>query len=115
MPIYQFSCSKCGMSFEQIECMAKRNDIHNCPGCNGPAARDVETELAQTGNVDETTKDHIRYSKAMGVNPAQIPTAEKAFPGSEYVKCGPNAGDLIIRNRQQKLHEMKRRGFDEYV
>jgi hypothetical protein len=56
-----------------------------------------------------------RYSKAMGVNPEQIAQAERNFPGSEYVKSGPNAGDLIIRDRKHKLREMKRRGMDEYT
>jgi hypothetical protein len=49
----------------------------------------------------------------MGVNPEQIAAAEKAFPGSIYVKSGPNAGDLVINNRQHKLQEMKRRGMAE--
>lgn len=112
MPLYCYVCSKCGHKFEYLECMARRNELQVCPGCGGPSGRDVESEAH--GNSDTVAQDHIRYSKAMGVNPEQIPSAEKAFPGSEYVKSGPHAGDLIIRNRQHKLKEMKRRGFDEY-
>ena len=102
------------MVFDNIDCMAYRNNTHICPGCNGPADRDVQAELKGAAAFDETTKDHVRYSKAMGVNPSQIGEAEKAFPGSEYVKTGPNAGDLIIHNRQHKLREMRKRGFEEF-
>jgi hypothetical protein len=101
------------MTFDYIDCISYRNNTHICPGCNGPADRDVEKELRGASNFDETTKSHVRYSKAMGVNPEQIAAAEKAFPGSIYVKSGPNAGDLVINNRQHKLQEMKRRGMAE--
>ncbi len=113
MPLYTYRCERCGMVFDYIECIVHRNDAQVCPGCNGPASRDVESEVRGSGNFDETCKEHVRYSKSMGVNPEQIATAEKAFPGSEYVKSGPNAGDLIIRSRQHKLKEMKRRGMEE--
>jgi len=58
---------------------------------------------------DETTKDHKRYSYSMGVLPEQIKEAEKAFPGSKYTPDGR----LIIKNRQHKLKEMKRRNMIE--
>lgn len=111
MPLYTYRCDKCGLVFEYIECIVKRNDAQVCPGCNGPASRDFEHECQKRSHVNE---DHPRYSKAMGVNPEQIAEAEKNFPGSEYMKSGPNAGDLIIKNRQHKLYEMKRRGLEEY-
>lgn len=113
MPRYTYRCSKCGMVFDEIDCISHRNNTKVCPGCNGPADRDVEQEIKGASDFDATTQEHIRYSKSMGVNPDQISDAEKAFPGSEYVKSGPNAGDLIIRNRQHKLREMKRRNMEE--
>ena len=109
MPLYVFKCDKCGMVFEHIECIEHRNDAQHCPGCNGPASRNAEAELAGLGNVDETTKDHVRYSRSMGVNPEQIKEAEKNFPGSRYTPDGR----LIINSRKHKLFEMKRRGMEE--
>jgi hypothetical protein len=49
----------------------------------------------------------------MGVNPGQIDQAEANFPGSKYVRSGPNAGCLIIHSRQHKLKEMKLRNMEE--
>lgn len=109
MPLYTFKCTKCGLMFDQIECMEHRNNAQICPGCNGPASRDAEAELSGLGNVDETTKDHVRYSNSMGVNPSQIAEAERAYPGSKYTPDGR----LIINSRQHKLMEMKRRGMEE--
>jgi putative FmdB family regulatory protein len=105
MPLYIFKCSRCGLVFDHIECTEHRNDAQVCPGCNGPASRNIEEECAGRKQIPE----HTRLSKAMGVNPEQIPEAMKAYPGSEYT---PN-GDLIIHSRQHKLKEMKRRGMEE--
>ena len=114
MPHYVFKCTKCGLIQGHILPISQRNNTQVCVGCTGPAERNIEAELASMGGVDATTKERVRYSKAMGVNPEQIAEAERNFPGSEYVKSGPNAGDLIIRSRQHKLAEMKRRGFEEF-
>ena len=109
MPMYNYKCSKCGMKFESIECVEHRNNAKSCPGCSGPAGRDAETEIQGAGNFDETTKEHVRYSRSMGVNPEQVAQAEKNFPGSKYTPDGR----LIINSRQHKLQEMKRRGMEE--
>lgn len=99
----------CGLLFDDYVPMSRRNDAQHCPGCQGPSGRDVEAELASTSNIDETTKEHTRYSQSMGVNPEQIPAAMKAYPGSEYTPDGR----LIIRSRQHKLKEMRRRNMEE--
>jgi putative FmdB family regulatory protein len=109
VPRYSFKCSKCGMIFDHIVPSVHRNEAQVCPGCDGPANRDVAVEYASMGNVDAPCKENTRYSNSMGVNPEQIPAAEKAFPGSEY---HPD-GRLIIHSRQHKISEMKRRGMIE--
>lgn len=105
MPMYTYVCDVCGMVFDYIECLAKRNEAQHCPGCNGPASRNMGLEHIDQRQIPE----HERYSNSMGVNPEQIKEAEKNFPGSQYTPDGR----LIIHNRQHKLQEMKRRGMEE--
>ena len=107
MPLYTFRCSKCGLVFDHIECMEHRNNAQVCPGCSGPAGRDEESEISRRNH--HQNEDHPRLSHSMGVNPEQIKEAEKNFPGSAYAPDGR----LVIKNRQHKLYEMKRRGMEE--
>lgn len=109
MPLYTYRCQRCGQVFDYIECIAHRNHAQHCPGCNGPAERDVQSEIAGCGDFNALNAEHVRYSNAMGVNPEQIEAAKKAYPGSEYTPDGR----LIVRSRQHKLKEAKRRGMIE--
>lgn len=109
MPRYSYKCKKCGEVIDCYSSIATRNDPIKC-FCGGTAARDVEVELNSAGAFDETTKEHIRFSSSMGVNPRQIPEAMKVYPGSEYTADGR----LIINSRKDKLKKMKERGFVEF-
>lgn len=46
----------------------------------------------------------------MGCNIEEIPIFEKLYPDSVY---HPETGDLLIKNRQHKTYERKRRGYEE--
>ena len=109
MPRYTFKCTNCGLLEDHFLPIKHRSVAQVCSGCGGPADRDVAAELAGASAFDETTKDHVRYSRSMGVNPSQVKEAEKNFPGSRYTPDGR----LIINNRQHKLMELKRRGMIE--
>lgn len=98
MYAYQCDCEYCFEDFCRIK---DRKSELKCPKCGKMARRDWTTNRPQ--------KDNVRYSWSMAVNPDQIPAAMKAYPGSEY---RPN-GQLIIRNRREKLVRMKQRGMEE--
>jgi len=59
--------------------------------------------------IDATMVENERWSWSMGVNPEDIPTAMKAFPGSEY----NHEGQLRVKSRHHKMTELKRRGLVE--
>ena len=59
---------------------------------------------------DELEVDNERWSWAMAVNPENIPEAMKKYPGSQYNE----RGQLLVRNRSEKLRHMKMRGMEEY-
>jgi putative FmdB family regulatory protein len=104
MPEYTYRCLKCGHIFDYIECIAHRNNTQVCPGCNGPAERDVEHELSRS---TQDQCDHTRYSWALGVcnpnNPEEMKVAHENHPGAEFDKMGR----MIIHNRKEKLQRMK--------
>jgi len=110
MPTYTYRC-KCGSVFDAIVPIRERNKPQKCPDCGGKGRRDEQSEFASAGKFNELMVDRPRWSEAMGVNPEQIPQAMKMFPDSVY---HPKTGALLIRNRQHKLKEMKRRGYAEF-
>ena len=76
-----------------------------CPKC-GKKVFTVKYGLQERGSCE----DHPRWSESLGCSPEEIPAFEKLYPGSEY---HPETGQLLIKNRQHKISEMKRRGYVE--
>lgn len=88
--------------------MAQRDQTQVCPGCNGPAARDAETELRE-GSQNQM-KDSPRWSWSLGAHLHQIPELMKAHPDRTY---HPETGQLLIKNRQDKVKYMREHGMDD--
>ncbi len=109
MPNYSFNCPDCG-HFSNICIIANRNKATGCPKCKKLCDRDVAHELQTCSAFDETTKEHVRWSNAMGCNPKQIPEMMKKYPGSSY---SPD-GKLEIIGRKDKLKKLKERGLVEF-
>lgn len=112
IPKYTYRCFKCNHVFDELTTISGRNDPQECPECQEKAPRDVEAELADMGDFDETCKEHERWSWSMGVNRNQIAEMTRKYPGSEY---HPSTGQLKIKSRNHKLLEMRRRNFEEYA
>jgi len=66
--------------------------------------------LKNKGGVDALMRDNERWSWSMGINPEDIPKAMKRFPNSEY---HPVTGQLKVKNRADKIRQMKERGLVE--
>lgn len=113
MPRYVASCSdkiKCGKIFPYFSCIDERNKVKlKCPDCGSKAKRDVEAELACAGEFNATCKSNPRWSWSMGVPANQVNDFRKRFPNSTY----SDDGRLLIKSRQDKLRQMKERGFVE--
>ena len=108
MPFYTYECTECHDVFDDFKTISKRDTTY-C-NCGNTAKRNLAAELATSSDCTRLMKDNQRWSWSMGVHLKQIPDMVKAYPGSEY---HPETGQLLIRNRQHKLHEMKRRGYEE--
>lgn len=39
VPIYEYSCSKCGLKFEVLRAMSQAGEDASCPRCGGSAER----------------------------------------------------------------------------
>lgn len=107
MPLYSYVCTKCGYKFDTHRCIAQRNQTQVCPGCNGPAARDQIEELKSSS---QTLEEHPRWSWSLGAHLHQIPELMKAHPDRTY---HPETGQLLIRNRQDKVRYMREHGMDD--
>lgn len=115
MPRYTYTCAVCKRSDDAYRTVADRDLAIQCGDkqCDGIAYRDVGAEMnGSSGGSDGLMKENERWSWSMGIHVEQIPEMVKKFPGSEY---HPLTGQLKIKNRNHKLNEMKRRGFEEYV
>lgn len=110
MPKYTYKCSKCKFIFDKYRPVSRRDKTVKCPECLGPASRSFVDEI-KGSKVDALLKENERWSWSMGVNKQDIPAAMKKFPGSTY---HPETGQLLIKSRQHKLAELKRRGMEEY-
>jgi hypothetical protein len=89
-----------------------RNDTKQCPGCNGPAGRDVETELQSTS---QEVTDHPRWSWSMGCTPEDAKAILQKHPDLESdFRHGKEGGPLLVKNRQDKKRKMSIFGMHEY-
>lgn len=103
MPLFRYVCD-CGHVTEDICSFANKQKTMECEECGGLAEESFNRRPV-TGNVET-----IRFSRAMGVHPSQIPMAMKKWPGSVYNK----KGQLRIQGRTEKKVRMKQRGYIEY-
>ena len=106
MPSYMYTCKKCGSIFSDINTVSKR-DTTECE-CGGKAERNVEAELAPKKMIKWVTEKE-RWSTSMGVPRDQVDEFRKRFPNSTY----RDDGRLLIKNRSDKLRQMKERGMRE--
>ena len=49
MPVYEYSCSKCGLEFEALRPVSKSDDPANCPKCGAPAQKLVSVFGSKVG------------------------------------------------------------------
>jgi len=108
LPIYSFRCKECKKVFDNLCNIADRNKPTKCD-CGGEATRDVEYEVNHIGRIDETCKEHERYSLSMGVPTCQVNQFRKMFPNSTY----RDDGALLIKSRKDKIRQMKERNMEE--
>ncbi len=101
MPIYEYQCPNCGTKEEVFTPKYEPPEFIDCK-CGSR-----KKKIISLPNTD--LKNNERLSNVMGVNPRQIPEAEKRFPGSKYTP----EGKLIINSRQDKKKKMKERGLTE--
>ena len=41
MPLYEFTCERCGKSFEELKALSERDDPAVCPDCGAEATRQM--------------------------------------------------------------------------
>ena len=108
MPAYTYQCSTCSHVFDTMESISRRNNPQTCPKCEGLGYRDVEHELQFNSRAKWVT-DNERWSVSMGVPLASLAEYRKQFPNSVY----DNNGRLLIRDRKDKLRQMRERSMVE--
>ena len=53
MPIYEYTCQRCGHEFEQMVCMSRRDAVDACPICGIDAVeRKISVFAASPGSPD---------------------------------------------------------------
>ena len=107
--IYKYRCKKCNNLFN-IHCfVSERNKTKKC-SCGNPAFRDVEEELKERGKLHNPEGDHPRWSWALAINPNQIKEAMKVHPDAVF----NSKGQMLIKNRVEKLRRMKEAKMMEF-
>jgi len=107
MPNYCAKCKTCGKIFDYFCPISERNNPVKCE-CGSIAERDVESEF-KVGRRPKWVSDNPRWSVSMGVPPSQVEDFRKRFPNSVY----DNRGRLLVKNRKDKIRQMRERGFEE--
>lgn len=104
--IKDVTCTSCGFNkvYEKpVEVFS------NCPKC-GSKSQHIKYNPKSVGKKDFVNVAYPeleRYSRSMGVPPADIKKYQKMYPGSEY----NSNGDLRIKNYTHREYERKRRGM----
>ena len=103
--IKDVTCTSCG--FNKI--YEKPVEVFsNCPKCGSKSKRIKYNPKTQGGyKTNICYAENERYSRSMGVPPADIEKYQKMYPGSEYNE----KGDLRIKNYTHREYERKRRGM----
>ena len=108
MPSYRARCEKCDEIFEYFSSIYNRNSPPSCE-CGGSTVRNIEAELASVGSRPKWVTDNPRWSLSMGVPQASLEEYRKRFPNSTY----DDRGRLLIKNRKDKLRQIKERDMVE--
>ena len=105
MPLYEYTCGKCGEVVEMLFSMKEMPHTIECE-CGNRAERSFSAE--GSFKVDA---ENVRYSLALGMNPDQIVSGEAArvHPGAEF----DHLGRMKIHNRAEKLKRIRERGLRE--
>lgn len=106
MPEYVATCV-CGKTFKYISTITSRHT--SVCECGRSAYRDIDAELASVGERKKWVTENNRWSRSMGVPPASLAEYRKKFPNSVY----DDSGKLLIKDRKDKLRQMKERDFIE--
>jgi len=105
--IKRYSCSRCHGSKDYTGRLPKC-----CPDCGSKSFRVRYNPKDKLENefVNITYSENERWSTSMGVPENQVNDFRKRFPNSTY----SDDGRLLIKNRPDKLRQMKERGFIEH-
>lgn len=105
--IVYFYCSCCDF----VEGYTNDDEPMECPKCGSKwyTLHFGKKQEDRSVNIDGTSRGNERLSSSLGCNPNEINKFKKMYPGSEYTPDGR----LVIKSRQHKKYEMKRRGYAE--
>lgn len=96
MPVYCFSCPKCGHLEEVFRSIDSRNDPVSCPRCSD--VRMARDHTAEAPGRPQTEWTDPIYSEAAGVHPDQIAECRQRFPHHEF----DAGGRMIFRSRSHQ-------------
>jgi putative FmdB family regulatory protein len=112
MPVFEYTCSKCGYEFEELHLSSKAAEKHKtrfpCPECGRPAIR---IPSATNFSFVETTPGNS------GVHQHDYPDADRAVGSSAEKKWAKYYQEQDEKNKARKKHKtnaLKKVG-DEYV
>ena len=101
-----FQCKLCSFMDEYEDFTAPKV----CPECNSKSY----TLIFNKNSIDRGKKKQVteneRWSISMGCPPSQVAEMRKRFPNSTY----DDRGRLLVKNRRDKLRQMKERGMVEW-
>jgi len=121
MPMYVYSCDKCGSTEEHMFLVEKRKSEVECVICGAMAGRDYCGEHNKHGtSTGAWTKPLI--SQALGVAPSQVKEAERRHREVGCPTDFTKGGQAIIRSRDHrnkllKLNNMRDRdaGYGDFA
>lgn len=109
MKIKIYECTSCHFKKEME---LGKSLMVNCPECGSKSCRvryspknDIKSEFANI-----CYDDNERWSIAMGVPAHQVDEFRRRFPNSTY----RDDGALLVKNRPDKLRQIRERGFIEH-
>lgn len=111
-------CTVCGKHQKATydERQTGYRDPDACLKCGGPTKHKLvgkgsenDPAVSKAEFVNIAYAENERWSESMGVPSNQVEQFRKHYPNSTY----SDDGKLLIRNRPDKLRQMKERGFTE--
>lgn len=79
MPLYEYHCSFCNLTFEMLDTLSEASKKKPCPDCGGRSPRIVSAfAVSSTGNGSResgaaTVAQKPRDPQSLGMKPPQIP------------------------------------------